>query len=1187
MAKLKLPFELEKPSTNEYVTQLSEIGYGSKSAEAIINEVSDFVQGGYSSGGIFTPTNLQRISTKPIKYGLKFQLKQTYKITAICWFEEDGSFISSKGANLRDINIDRGYLVISIGHSSSHPSGENSLIDVYENPYDWAVQSISYKDEQDINARVDNANQHIDVVNQDKSLLQLFQGGLNSSTGEKSVNDKRLYSSFLSGDGIVSLNTGYIVLMALFYEHNGTFINKVDVNSSTYRFSTTKLMRFVVKKGENLVVLPTEDVVNEYAVISNIKNIVRVSKFDNGSYNTISEAVSHAGDNTTTPVVILIYPGVYEESIGALGHPNLSFIGVDKETCIIKSTSGLYGEDPLKYQGVGLISNLTFISTHDDYNYDEETVGNIKNYALHIDNQSLSARMAGTLIVDNCNLYCEQGSAIGAGMREDFTLIIENCKVDVVVPNWNVRKEYGGIYVHSFDGLVSGQNLMLTNNVVHTNTYTGITVVQGGQNRNKINLRAYNNVSYSSVNGHLANVDAALDYSCIGNSANALNYQNTSLYAQGGYSSSDGSHSTTNQRISINKLKCGVRYTLNVGYKVTTICWFEEDGTFIQSLSVIPDFSISRGYIALSIGHSSAHSGGENSPITPEEEPFAELVYGEYYINNNLHQLESKALVSPYMVQGGYSVSDGSFTPTNTKRISLVKVANGIKYNLNTGYEVTAIVHFDNNGTFIERKTISNSISILSGYICLSIKHNASHPSGNDTPITPDEDVFESVFAGTDFIQSEVSEVPALNDHTKWVSQYREAWSTINCAPYFFKRANTGGCTYNLNIVLNTDFHFHLNCAEAIAQWTDQVVNKGVKCFLCLGDMDAVISAKSPAKTIAGYVANSATIWNMFVNNKYHKPQLVVLGNHDLNVEGTIDAWATKAQQKAAFITPMLQNYGNASIFVNGIVTDSNNSEACYWYADIETDVAKVRIIGTDVFDYPTPIVNTSSVVTPDSANIDYDNNWVYWYYSDYLKLHPIEGIANRRDLGYSVKQLQFIIQALSSLPEGYTAIVCGHTFENWTSNPDTTTGTYWVGDSGRALKDILVKFKGKSNGSYNLASPIAQTLTYDFSSVASNDVFMLQGHTHNFLKTVSSGIKLFVAIATDGNYNKPINRMSSREACDIIVLSNDGADNGKTIRFVRYGCVGRGTANLANDTDTTADANGFHYVDNPETIYD
>jgi hypothetical protein len=41
MAKLKLPFELEKPSPNEYVTQASEVGYGNGS----VSDKLDYILG--------------------------------------------------------------------------------------------------------------------------------------------------------------------------------------------------------------------------------------------------------------------------------------------------------------------------------------------------------------------------------------------------------------------------------------------------------------------------------------------------------------------------------------------------------------------------------------------------------------------------------------------------------------------------------------------------------------------------------------------------------------------------------------------------------------------------------------------------------------------------------------------------------------------------------------------------------------------------------------------------------------------------------------------------------------------------------------------------------------------------------------------------------------------------------------
>lgn len=59
MAKLKLPFELEKPSANEYVTQASEVGYGDKSVEETLDGIIMGV-------GIYK-TETQSLTNVPVK----------------------------------------------------------------------------------------------------------------------------------------------------------------------------------------------------------------------------------------------------------------------------------------------------------------------------------------------------------------------------------------------------------------------------------------------------------------------------------------------------------------------------------------------------------------------------------------------------------------------------------------------------------------------------------------------------------------------------------------------------------------------------------------------------------------------------------------------------------------------------------------------------------------------------------------------------------------------------------------------------------------------------------------------------------------------------------------------------------------------------------------------------------------
>lgn len=665
-------------------------------------------------------------------------------------------------------------------------------------------------------------------------------------------------------------------------------------------------------------------------------------------------------------------------------------------------------------------------------------------------------------------------------------------------------------------------------------------------------------------------------------------------FRQGGANAEDGSFNPNNsKRISTYPIYSGVKYTLATGYKVTVINKYSYDGTFVGTLDVSKtEHKVDNGYLIISIGHNANHASGDNSDIVPTETPFTSFVCGlpylDYIVNSNKSDADNiqaeltdlSERVSLGFIQGGYSGATGELTPTNTKRISTTPIRYGAKYVLKSGYKISVIDRFADDGTFLGQSPVTGEISIDSGYFCMSIGHNYDNPNGNESVISPDENPFESIIFGDNYLHFNSS----INNHTNWLSQYKESWSTLNCVPIFFKIANTSGSTFNLNIVIDTDFHYHLQYPERILQWTDWSVREAVKCFLCLGDMD--LANSQPNKSIAMYNEHSQNVWNMFKSNKYNKAQLVTLGNHDLNLEAPVGQWATKAQQKAAYITPMIQKYGTSM----GIVTDSNNSDGCYWYCDIQNSTNKVRIIGVDVFDYPTPTTNTSNIVTPDSADIDYDNNWVYWYFSDYIRDYPISGVANRRDLGLSVKQLQFIINALNTIPSGSTAIICGHTFGYFNADPSTISSlneTYWVGDSGRALLDIMKKFKEKGSGEYSLISPVSSTLQYDFTNAASNKVMMLQGHYHNFNKQVFEGIKLYTLIATDGNMNKPINLMSAKEACDILVMSNDGEDNADTIRFVRYGHVGRGTANLANDTDLTADTKGFHYIDNPESIYD
>ena len=87
---------------------------------------SIFIQGGWGKG-TFAPNVKNRISLNGIRHGINCVLKEGYKITASCWFKDDGTYISDKFPN---VEIDYGYLCLSIGHV------DNSDISTDEYPFE-------------------------------------------------------------------------------------------------------------------------------------------------------------------------------------------------------------------------------------------------------------------------------------------------------------------------------------------------------------------------------------------------------------------------------------------------------------------------------------------------------------------------------------------------------------------------------------------------------------------------------------------------------------------------------------------------------------------------------------------------------------------------------------------------------------------------------------------------------------------------------------------------------------------------------------------------------------------------------------------------------------------------------------------------------------------------------------------
>ena len=137
-------------------------------------------------------------------------------------------------------------------------------------------------------------------------------------------------------------------------------------------------------------------------------------------YKTINEAYNQWVADSMPKAIIKIYQGEYSEflNVGGLVYNNrLIFEGVDKNIVTWRYTNGDYDYAPFTGGGNITFKNLTIIADHED-----GWSGNGGAYGLHIDNPN--AR--GKIIIENCDLYSYQDSALGCGTSQDQEIWLKN-----------------------------------------------------------------------------------------------------------------------------------------------------------------------------------------------------------------------------------------------------------------------------------------------------------------------------------------------------------------------------------------------------------------------------------------------------------------------------------------------------------------------------------------------------------------------------------------------------------------------------------------------------------------------------------------------------------------------------------------------------------------------------------------
>jgi len=239
--------------------------------------------------------------------------------------------------------------------------------------------------------------------------------------------------------------------------------------------------------------LTGKEIVNEpFVSKSSLNNMLIVDKNGNGDFKTIQAAVNAANDSLSNPVTIIVYPGIYLESVYVGGGRFLSIIGINKKECIIKSTSGLYEDAPLEIAGNCYIENMTLISIFSVY--PTELTGH-KAYAVHVDYAG-----EGVVEFNNCHLKSSCSAAIGSGTQNNQTIKFRNCLIESDTPSELTTSQYGAVFFHASTVTTAVNQQVEMHNCIIRSTNANTMWLADVNGASDIYLSFYNNMFWSSIN---------------------------------------------------------------------------------------------------------------------------------------------------------------------------------------------------------------------------------------------------------------------------------------------------------------------------------------------------------------------------------------------------------------------------------------------------------------------------------------------------------------------------------------------------------------------------------------------------------------------------------------------------------------------------------------------------------------
>ena len=236
----------------------------------------------------------------------------------------------------------------------------------------------------------------------------------------------------------------------------------------------------------------------DLGVITN--DYVVVDASGHGDYTSLLDAITVEPENTA----ILVKPGVYEQDMTACLQKRIILIGTDRNQCIIRDPDGRYGHHPL-YVSCGYFENLTIEAPYISGTSHSIGVDESGAYAVHIDTDG-DYGVGKQIEFHHCNIYSDFFPAVGAGLRKNMTLILDDCTLtnNQVAGRGDYSDEgsLGALYFHDSNGEQGKQYFKAHNCIFKSNLENAMCIYQVTRSpqNNEVYCDFTNNVLYSKVN---------------------------------------------------------------------------------------------------------------------------------------------------------------------------------------------------------------------------------------------------------------------------------------------------------------------------------------------------------------------------------------------------------------------------------------------------------------------------------------------------------------------------------------------------------------------------------------------------------------------------------------------------------------------------------------------------------------